>query len=148
VHVWPHWPQCSELLVTSTQLAPHEVLPLGQPQTPPEQACAAEHFVPQAPQELAVVCRFTQASPQRVKPLGQGCVLGMQLSTAQISPVLQALPQLPQSWGVFRLEHSLPHSCSPVAHAHLPSIQAPPPVHAVSHVPQCAASDMGSKHCP
>jgi hypothetical protein len=27
-------------------------------------------------------------------------------------------------------------------------MQAAPPVQAVSHEPQCAASDMGSKHCP
>jgi hypothetical protein len=123
-------------------------LPLGQPHTPPEHAWAAEHFVPQAPQELAVVCRFTHASPQRVSPLGQGWVLGMQLSTAQISPALHALPQLPQCWGEFRLEHSLPHSCSPLGHWHLPSRQAAPPLHAVSQLPQCCASDIGSKHCP
>jgi hypothetical protein len=80
-------PQCSELVCRSTQLPSHDVLPAGQPQVPPEHACPLAHLVPQAPHELAVVCRSTQASPQRVRPLGQAWVLGMQLVTAQISPV-------------------------------------------------------------
>jgi hypothetical protein len=144
----PHVPQFKELLVKSTQLLPHALFPLGQPHLPPEHAWPPAHLVSQAPHEPAVVCRSTHASPQRVRPAGQACVLGMQLVTAQISPVAQVLSQLPQCFGEFKLEHSLPHSCSPVAHAHLPSIQAAPPLHAVSHEPQCAASDIGSKHCP
>jgi hypothetical protein len=102
----------------------------------------------QAPHDPAVVCRSTQASPQRVRPAGQACVLGMQLVTAQISPAAQVLSQVPQCLGEFKFEHSVPHSCSPVAHAHLPSMQAAPPLHAVSHEPQWAASDIGSKHWP
>jgi hypothetical protein len=92
-HDWPavqvvgQEPQCSELVCRSTQLPSHDVLPAGQPQVPPEHACPLAHLVPQAPHELAVVCRSTQASPQRVRPLGQAWVLGMQLVTAQISPV-------------------------------------------------------------
>jgi hypothetical protein len=101
-HDWPavqvvvQAPQCSELVVRSTQFAPHAVLPAGQPHVPPEQAWPAAHLLSQLPQVLAVVCRLTQASPQRVRPAGQACVLGMQLVTAQISPALQAWSQLPQ----------------------------------------------------
>jgi hypothetical protein len=72
----------------------------------------------------------------------------MQIVTAQISPVAHARSQLPQCRGEFKLEHSAPQSCSPTAHAHLPSIQAAPPLQAVSHAPQWAASDIGSKHWP
>jgi hypothetical protein len=148
VHEVVHCPQCRLLVLKSTQLAPHAVLPAGQPQTPPEQSCAAGHFVPHAPHELAVVCRFTQASPQRVSPFGHGCVLGMQRSTAQISPGLQALPQAPQFCGVFKFEHSVPQTCSPLGHWQAPSRHAFPPLHAVSQLPQCWASDIGSKHWP
>jgi hypothetical protein len=148
VQVLPQAPQFSELVLTSTQPVPHAVLPVGQPQLPAEQAWPPAHFVSQLPQALAVVCRSTQASPQRVSPPGQACVLGMQLLTAQISPALQALSQLPQCCAELRFEQAVPHSCSPGEQPHLPSIQAAPPVQAVSHEPQCAESDSGSKHCP
>lgn len=144
----PQAPQFNELAVKSTQVVPQAVLPAGQPQTPAEHACPVAHLVSHLPQEPAVVCRFTQASPQRVRPAGQACVLGIQLVTAQISPAAQVFSQLPQCCGEFKFEQSVPHSCSPVAHAHLPSRQPAPPVHAVAQEPQCAASDIGSKHCP
>lgn len=137
-------PQFSALLVTSTQLLPHADLPVGQPHLPAEQACPVPHFVSQLPQALEVLCTSTQASPHLVRPLGQGCVAGMHVFTAQISPVLQALSQLPQCLAELRLEHSVPHSCSPTPHWHLPSTQPAPPMHAVSQLPQCAASDLGS----
>jgi hypothetical protein len=148
VHVVPQAPQFRALTFKSTQVAPHAVLPLGQPHFPAEQACPPAHLVSHVPQVPAVVCKSTQASPQRVRPAGQACVLGIQLVTAQISPTAQVLSQLPQCCGEFRFEHSLPHSCSPVAHAHFPSKHAAPPEHAVVHEPQCAESDIGSKHWP
>ena len=103
---------------------------------PAEQAWPPPHLVSQLPQALAVLCTSTQASPQRVSPCGHGCVAGMQLLTAQISPVAQTLSQLPQCFAELRLEHSLPHSCSPGAQAHLPSAQPAPPMQAVSQLPQ------------
>ena len=121
---------------------------MGQPHCPAEQACAAGHFLSQAPQELPVVCKSTHESPQRTSVPGQGWLLGMHTSTAQISPTLQVLSQLPQWAGVLRLLHSVPHSCSPTGHWQLPSTQAAPPAHAVSQVPQWAESDIGSKHWP
>ena len=50
-----------------------------------------------APQLDAVVWRSTHASPQRVSPFGHACELGIQIVTAQISPVAQARSQLPQT---------------------------------------------------
>lgn len=136
VQVLPQLPQFNELVPMSTQLLPQAVLPLGQPHCPPVQAWPPAHLVSQAPQLPAVVCKSTQASPQRVRPVGQACVLGMQLVTAQISPAAHVLSQLPQCCGEFKLEHSLPHSCSPTAQAHLPSTQAAPPEQAVAQSPQ------------
>jgi hypothetical protein len=49
VHVWseaqaaPHAPQLAWSWLRSTHVPPHDVVPCGQPQTPPEQASAAEH---------------------------------------------------------------------------------------------------------
>jgi len=148
VQVVPQAPQSKALLLKSTHAASQVVLPTGQPHFPAEHPWPAPHFVSHAPQLDAVVWRSTHASPQRVSPFGHACELGMQIVTAQISPVAQARSQLPQWRGEFKLEHSAPHSCSPAAHAHLPSTHAAPPPQAVSHAPQWAASDIGSKHWP
>src|SRR6478609_7077456 len=100
--------------------------------------------MPQAPHDAALLCTSTQASPQAVRPCGQPCAAGMQLPSAHSSLVAHVFSQLPQCLALLRLEHSVPHSCSPVAHAHLPSTQPAPPWHAVSQLPQCCASDIGS----
>ena len=53
-------PQFWGSLVRSTQLAPHIILPLGQPQTPFVQEAPFVQDCPQAPQWLALVLTSTQ----------------------------------------------------------------------------------------
>jgi hypothetical protein len=68
-HALAQAPQFCESLVRSTQLVPHSVLPLAQPQTPfvhvspPPQAC------PHPPQWLGLVLTSTQLPLQLCCPL-------------------------------------------------------------------------------
>jgi len=79
----PQLPQLALLVVVSTQLDPHMVWPLAQPQLPALQTVPEGQVVPQPPQfspSLPLVT--TQAVPHRVCPPAQVVVQALLLQTS------------------------------------------------------------------
>jgi hypothetical protein len=120
---------------------PHRLLPGGQVQAPLKQVAPVPQAMPQPPQLASSESVFTHEPPQFFSP-GAHCVQSPPLH-ACVEP--QALVQVPQWAGSFPRSTQVPlQSVRPLAHRHDPAMQSLPPVHALPHVPQLAASDFVS----
>jgi hypothetical protein len=88
VHAIPHMPQFAGSFASSTQDAPHIVVPPphDSAQCPPEQTCPPVHVVPHPPQLSGSVIVFAQ-------PLGQDFSPAL-----HVTPVASGWPPLASGW--------------------------------------------------
>jgi hypothetical protein len=92
-HLLAQLPQLLKSVIRSTHVPLQFVIPLGQPQVPPEHVPALGHAWPQAPQLLAFVWVLTQA-PLHTSGAAPGHA---HWPPTQLPPVGQLCPHVPQS---------------------------------------------------
>jgi hypothetical protein len=145
--VFPHEPQLSGFVVTSTHAAPpHALLVDGHTQVPLMHESPPQSF-PHPPQLRG----SDETSTHRPPPHVTAPALHAHLPETHDSAEPHAFPHAPQLAGsVERSRHAPLQFTSPVAHVlpHAPSEHTCPVAHAVPHAPQFLGSDAVLVHAP
>ena len=137
-------PQWRRSFLRSTHTPEQLVVPLGQPQVPPEQSWPAGQIFPQVPQLTGSSAVETQAPPQEVWPEAQAL---LHRPPVQTEPSAQEMPHRPQWRGsLARLAHwgGEPQETLPTGHPQVLLAHTMPPVQRMPQPPQLLASEVRS----
>jgi hypothetical protein len=140
----PQPPQSFGLLVVSTQVLPHIVVPVPQEQVLPEHVAPLGQALPQPPQFCGSSVSLTQAPLQLVRPVPQ---LVVHMPAEHTCIAVHLVPQPPQLFGSLWVAVQTPAQRVPLlSQAQTPAVQLVPAPHTVPQAPQLALSVCSFTH--